>query len=43
VGAKRNDKEILTNIFEPGAGLNSFLGPIDANFWQSHDVPNFGY
>lgn len=38
VGAKRNDKEILLNIINPGGGMNAFLGPIDSNFWQSHDV-----
>lgn len=38
VGAKRNDKEIMLTIINPGGGMNAFLGPIDSNFWQSHDV-----
>lgn len=40
VGAKRNDKEILLNIFRPGSGYTyDFQGPIDSNFYQSHGLP----
>jgi len=40
VGAKRNDKEILLNIFRPGSGyVYDFEGPIDSNFYQSHGLP----
>jgi hypothetical protein len=40
VGAKRNDKEILLNIYRPGSGyVYDFEGPIDSNFYQSHGLP----
>lgn len=42
VRAKKNDKEILLNIFRPGSGWTiDFQGPIDSNFMQSHGVPAF--
>jgi hypothetical protein len=42
VTAKKNDKEILLNIFRPGSGWTlDFQGPIDSNFMQSHGVPAF--
>ena len=42
VRAKKNDKEILLEIFRPGAGYTiDFQGPIDSNFMQSHGVPAF--
>lgn len=42
VRAKKNDKEILLNIYRPGAGWTvDFQGPIDSNFMQSHGVPAF--
>jgi len=42
VRAKKNDKEILLNIFRPGSGTSTdFQGPIDSNFMQSHGVPAF--
>lgn len=42
VGAKRNDKEIMLTLITPGNPINNFLGPIDANFMQSHDAPFWG-
>ena len=40
--SKKNDKEILLNIYRPGAGWTTdFQGPIDSNFMQSHGVPAF--
>ncbi len=42
VRAKKNDKEIVLNIYRPGAGWTvDFQGPIDSNFMQSHGVPAF--
>jgi hypothetical protein len=42
VTAKKNDKEILLNIFRPGSAWTlDFQGPIDSNFMQSHGVPAF--
>ena len=42
VRAKKNDKEIMLNIFRPGSGWTlDFAGPIDSNFMQSHGVPAF--
>lgn len=42
VRAKKNDKEIVLNIYRPGAGYTvDFQGPIDSNFMQSHGVPAF--
>lgn len=42
VTAKKNDKEILLQIFRPGSGWTlDFQGPIDSNFMQSHGVAAF--
>lgn len=42
VGAKRNDKEIMLTLITPGNPINSFVGPIDSNFMQSHDTSFWG-
>ena len=42
VRSKKNDKEILLNIYRPGSETTmDFQGPIDSNFMQSHGVPAF--